>query len=185
MTIEVRLNDIKNADTDRTIPEYRKWYYTTALTLVRKDPTLGMQLDIGPAPGDQGQLDAVINHIHTLFGVFISGLPDSASKAQRWRGLIGSLSRGVVSDLVPVFASIVTSDDRAQDQALLAQAYILEYTYLTDCGARGVIVKCLPESLHEDALGEAGFQQQARLSKVARGVRHSINDMLIYTRMEG
>ena len=184
MSVEVRLNDVKNADTDRAVPEYRKWYYTTALTLIRKDPTLGLQLDIGQAPGDQSQLDAVLNHIRTLYGVFISGLPDSATKAQRWRGVIGSLPPGVVTDLVPVFASIVTSEDRAQDQALLAQAYILEYTYLTDCGARGVVVKCLPESLHEDALGEAGFQQAARLPLFARGARRSIHDVLLYPRME-
>lgn len=177
----VKLMDVRDADKSRDIPEYQKWWYVTIRTLLAKDPTLALQLDVGPEPGHLVNLDLAVKRLQYLFAVHV-GIPDERVK---YRGLTGYFAPGIVRDRAACFASVLvtTKDNREQDTILLSEAYEQMSAYMMDTmSIRGVKVMCLPDSMHSDALNEAGFTEAARIVKGARGLRRTWSDFLIFTK---
>lgn len=183
ITPTVQLMDIRNADKDRDTPEHMKWWYVTLQALLAKDPTLSLQLDVGPPPGRLSQLDKSMLRMQQCYAIFVKGFDHP------WRGITGCYPHGVVMDRAPIFASVAARDYkkepelREDDILILSEGYKQMGEYLMEnCNVRGVQAICIPNSMHSDALHMADFSEAGRIPNAARSARQSNSDVLIFVK---
>ena len=186
----IRLRDLRDAEaTFRNDPQNvnvpdKQWWYNQLFARVLEDPTLMVQLDVGPQPGTKQDMDSIIPRFRWLFVVQDTGRPHPYCGLA---GALAPLNTGKSRYRVPLFASIATLPQEGgvpteADIQTLALAYqqLAEYL-MADCGVRGVEVLALPASLHTEALVVAEFLHVAVFPAAAIN-RRRVVDVHVYTK---
>jgi len=162
--VHVRLMDLRAGEPDPTAPEDRRQWYSILLTQAQKDKTLAMQLDVGPPPGTQQDVDRVIPRICRLFLTFDPGRGKSPFCGVA--GYFHPFNTGTVQYRPKLFASVVpmvSGEVGERDVETLAEAYRQLAEYVLDAARVASVEVHVISGAHEKALRRADFEEVCRI----------------------
>lgn len=176
-TIQLVDKRMPAGDMDR--PPMRQTWYTILLGQAMKDPTLAGQLDVGPPPQHQADLDMALQRMGSLFLV-----RDTARTVEKqFCGVAGAMQSPVLYP-TPLFASVLPINYEGhlpQDTETMATVYALLADYLLlDRQIPAIEVRVL-DGIHADALKMAEFKLMCKIPKSVKNRRKWV-DQFLFTR---